>query len=76
MDDWRSAGIEIHLTASRSDGAAWTGHRGYVQDLLASLAPDLRRADVFVCGMPALIEAVRLVSAKLGVEPSRVHTNA
>ena len=73
--DWRAAGIDVHLALSRGEEGT-AGHRGYVQDVLARLAPDLRKADLFVCGMPAMIEAVRVVAEKLGASLERVHTNA
>ncbi len=41
---------------------------------LQRLVPDIRGADVFVCGPQPLVEAVRTATGVLGMPPSRVHT--
>jgi NAD(P)H-flavin reductase len=76
LERWRQRGIDVILTASRAhDGEAWSGHRGYVQDLLLHLAPEMGEAVIFACGMPSMIESVRGAAAKLGLDPGRVITN-
>jgi dihydroorotate dehydrogenase electron transfer subunit len=46
-----------------------TGHKGYVTDLLAVLleGDDAGTSAVYACGPPAMLEAVRLMSAERGV---------
>jgi NAD(P)H-flavin reductase len=46
-----------------------TGHQGYVTDLLAVLleGDDARRAAVYACGPPGMLEAVREMCAARGV---------
>lgn len=57
----------------------WTGARGRVTDLPLEAA--LRSAppgatDVYVCGPPSMIQAVRDVAARAGVPPDRVFSEA
>ena len=80
---WQAAGLEVHLVASRvgahpahaGNEEPWAGRHGYVQDALLEIAPDLSRAHVFACGMPAMVAALRQAVGKLGGDPDRVHTN-
>ena len=51
--------------------AAWRG-----EDLLRHLAPDLHAHDVYVCGPPAWMDAVRADLRRAGVAPSRIHTES
>jgi dihydroorotate dehydrogenase electron transfer subunit len=55
------------LRLASEDGHA--GHRGYVTDLLSVLleGDDARTAAVYACGPPAMLEAVRAMSAQRGV---------
>ncbi|MBN9223985.1 MAG: oxidoreductase [Microbacterium sp. SCN 70-27] len=63
----------------RTDASTWlpardAGWRG--EDLLRHLAPDLHAHDVFVCGPPAWMDAVRADLRRAGVSPSRIHTES
>ncbi|MGH2956841.1 MAG: hypothetical protein ACRDL6_07610 [Solirubrobacterales bacterium] len=57
---------EIRLASE--DG--YTGHHGYVTDLLTVLleGDDARSAAVYACGPPAMLEAVRALCVERGVE--------
>jgi predicted ferric reductase len=54
---------------------AWTGETGFIDsDLLARQLPaDLRRAEVFLCGPPPMLDAAINALGRLGVAPEHVH---
>lgn len=54
-DAWRSAGIEVHVTATRPTVSGWAGLEGRVQAHLDTLLGDLTEGGVLVCGMPTMI---------------------
>jgi dihydroorotate dehydrogenase electron transfer subunit len=70
-DRARSGGLDLfdcsELRLASEDGHA--GHRGLVTDLLSVLleGDDAASAAVYACGPPAMLEAVRAMSAKRGV---------
>jgi NAD(P)H-flavin reductase len=70
-DRANSGGLELfdcsEIRLASEDGH--TGHRGYVTDLLGVLleGDDARSAAVYACGPPAMLEAVRLMSAEYRV---------
>jgi predicted ferric reductase len=53
----------------------WAGEAGFIDsDLLARhLPPDLRRAEVFLCGPPPMLSAALNGLERLGVSPEHVH---
>ena len=73
----RHGGLELFSSAgslcsgvrlASEDGSL--GHQGYVTDLLAMMlaGDDVQSAAVYACGPPAMLEAVRIQCAELGVE--------
>jgi dihydroorotate dehydrogenase electron transfer subunit len=70
-DRAHSGGLDLfdcsELRLASEDGHA--GHRGLVTDLLSVLleGDDAARAAVYACGPPAMLEAVRAMSAERGV---------
>ena len=74
VDRWADRGAAVHATLTGApDG--WRGHHGYVQEVLAELAPDLSDAWLLVCGRPELEQGVRAAAAKLGILSDRIATN-
>ncbi|WP_457825689.1 hypothetical protein, partial [Staphylococcus aureus] len=56
---------------------AWTGTAGSVVDTLAGSLQTLRRQgdplpDIYVCGSPGMVEAVRAAAAEAGLPEDRV----
>lgn len=57
-----------------SDDPAWKGERGRIdRDMLARLVPDVKERDVFLCGPPPMMKAVRAALSDLSVPADRVH---
>jgi ferredoxin--NADP+ reductase len=68
------------ISRPESEAAAWTGQTGYLQDLWRSgalseawgFAPTPETTDVFICGNPAMVDAmVAILAAEGYVEHSR-----
>ncbi|MFP5346360.1 MAG: FAD-binding oxidoreductase, partial [Actinomycetes bacterium] len=78
---------ELRETASESSGIRvvavceddapdeqWAGVRGRLtRPVLEAIAPDLASREVFTCGPPPYMEAVRSVLAELGADADRCH---
>lgn len=69
----RRVGLHV-LCEDDSDRERWRGLRGRLtMPSLLQIAPDLLRREVFTCGPPAFMGAVRDWLVALGVDPSRSH---
>ncbi len=53
--------------------ADWTGRRGFVHDAVLADHASLAELDVYACGPPAMIEAVRRTFPMRGVDPDRLY---
>lgn len=58
-------------TLSRA-GEEWTGRRGYVQASLAEALGGSLDADVFVCGLKAMVDEVRALGKSLGLDRKQI----
>lgn len=58
-------------TLSRA-GETWTGRRGYVQASLAEALGGSLDADVFVCGLKAMVDEVRALGKALGLDRKQI----
>jgi glycine betaine catabolism B len=71
-------GLRVHWVCE-TDGApersgAWTGPRGRLTaDLLRSFVPDVADREVFTCGPPGYMSAVRSLLAEVGADATRCH---
>ena len=68
-------GVRVTIACEDDDGhERWTGPRGRVTlPMLLEFAPDLTDREVFTCGPPPYMEAVRRLLAEAGAEPHRCH---
>jgi ferredoxin-NAD(P)+ reductase (naphthalene dioxygenase ferredoxin-specific) len=58
-------------------GPASAGRRsGLVTDAIAHDLPDLVGWRAYLCGAPAMVEALNLLVSRLGVEPGHIHADA
>lgn len=65
-------GCAYHLVVSND--ATWPGERGRIdRDMLVRLVPDIRQRDVYLCGPPAMMRALRRAAAACGVPHSAIH---
>ncbi len=67
----RRPGVRLHVFAGRSAGSPPV--RPFDPPNLLSLVPDITERDVYVCGPPAMTEAVLRSARALGVPNAQVH---
>lgn len=60
------------MTLSRPTDS-WTGPKGYVQDKITELVPDLSEKDFYICGLVKMINGVSEKLESLGVAKERIH---
>lgn len=60
---------------SRAD-TSWSGARGYVQDELIGLFPDLGQAVVYACGSNSMIHGAKEILTKKGLSNKRFYSDA
>lgn len=60
---------------SRPDDG-WAGVKGYVQDALLALKPDLSNVAVYACGSDAMIHSAKMCLVEAGLPPKRFHSDA
>lgn len=72
-ENWekRHANFRFWPTLSRA-GEGWTGRRGYVQASLAEALGGSVNADVFVCGLRAMVDEVRALAKSLGLDRKQI----
>lgn len=71
---WR-AQIEVYKAMSRPEDADWSGYVGYVQEIVEGLDIPRRGTIACVCGMSAMVDAVRRTLASLGIPEDDVRLN-
>lgn len=54
----------------------WTGHVGYVQDVVLQSDIDITKAQVYACGSEAMIHAAKQVLTKEGLQDSQFYSDA
>jgi CDP-4-dehydro-6-deoxyglucose reductase len=54
----------------------WSGGRGYVQQALLEVLPDLSKAAVYACGSDAMIHSARLAMFEAGLPANRFYSDA
>jgi NAD(P)H-flavin reductase len=69
---WQAAGVEVKMAFTRP--VASRG-RGYAQDLLATVVPDLQRPVALICGSNAMLEDTRAILLAHHLAPESILTN-
>lgn len=76
---WDTSTISLKHTfvpvLSRSDNN-WTRAKGYVQDVLLDLNPDLNNSTVYACGSDLMINSARVRLIGAGLSPKRFYSDA
>jgi CDP-4-dehydro-6-deoxyglucose reductase, E3 len=57
-------------------GADWAGAKGYVQQILLSVLPDLSNATVYACGSDAMIHSARVFLKQVGLPSKNFYSDA
>jgi CDP-4-dehydro-6-deoxyglucose reductase len=66
--------VYIPVLSRPSDG--WTGMKGYVQDALLDLNPDLSNAAVYACGSEVMIQSARSRLVRAGLPANHFYSDA
>jgi NAD(P)H-flavin reductase len=72
---WRTAGVGTHVTVTSTEGAAWDGPVGFVQDLLTRCDIDPQRTIACLVGMKEMVRENTERLTQLGVPPHRILLN-
>ncbi len=71
LPNWRF----VPALENEADAQALQGHHGRVDTAVRAVADDLQGAEVYCCGAPAMVSAVRAQCASLGLPPERFHAD-
>ncbi|VVD83152.1 CDP-6-deoxy-L-threo-D-glycero-4-hexulose-3-dehydrase reductase [Pandoraea communis] len=69
-------GKHVYIPVLSRPDADWGGAKGYVQDVLLDLNPDLENAVVYACGSDAMIHSAQARLVDAGLSPKRFHSDA
>jgi predicted ferric reductase len=57
-----------------SDEPSWQGEKGRIdQERLSRIVPDILEREIFLCGPPVMMKAIRGILSEMGVSSSRIH---
>lgn len=74
LDRLAAAHANFRVEHVITDDPAWPGERGMLDgEKLARLAPDVKERDVYLCGPPPMMDALRKALLGLGVEGRRIY---
>lgn len=66
-----NANFKVLFTLSRPE--KWTGEKGYVQEKVETLVPNVKECQYFICGLTNMINAVEEKLQTLGVPKDQIH---
>jgi len=66
--------FRYHPVLSCAD-AAWSGHRGHVQDAVARDIRDLSQHSIYLCGSPAMIHDAKAAFLAMGASVDHIHAD-
>jgi ferredoxin-NADP reductase len=72
----RNPNLRVTVTMSQPEAGVWFGRRGRIDAALLASVEDLPRCTVHVCGPPAMMDAVKDAVRALGVDDTRIKTEA
>ncbi|MGE5491736.1 MAG: 2Fe-2S iron-sulfur cluster-binding protein [Actinomycetota bacterium] len=76
MDVADIPGDHTYIPVQSRPEEGWSGTKGYVQDVLLGLAPDLKDAAVYACGSDAMIHGAKKRLTDAGLPSGRFYSDA
>ena len=76
QDEWKTLAEKypnFHYIQTISRPKSWTGEKGYVQEKIKKFIQDPQGLDVYICGLPAMVEDVQKTCAEMGFPKEKVH---
>ncbi len=74
VDEIQGEFAYIPVQSRPEDG--WSGARGYVQNVLLDVMPDLSNATIYACGSDAMIHSAQTLLLKSGLAAKRFYSDA
>lgn len=69
------ANFHFHLTMTRAEEGAWTGHRGRIDaDWVRRTVPDVADTVAYICGPGPMVATSEALCHELGIPPERINT--
>lgn len=74
--EWKKLASEkpnFHYIQTISRPQSWTGEKGYVQEKIRKFITDPQGLDVYICGLPKMVEDVQTTCLAMGIPKERTH---
>lgn len=75
MEDWSKQGIQVHRTVTFPENTDWTGHSGFVQDILEKVRPNPQNRIVYLAGMQEMVEQTTELLKRMGFPAENILLN-
>jgi ferredoxin-NADP reductase/DMSO/TMAO reductase YedYZ heme-binding membrane subunit len=73
----RFSNLKVDVTVTRDASAEWTGRRGRISaEMLTSVAPNLTKARVHLCGPTEMVEPLKKALREIGVADGQMRSEA
>jgi len=75
-EDWKKLEIEksnFHYVQTISRPKNWSGEIGYVQEKIKKFIKDPTGLQVYICGLPKMVEDVLATCTEMGIPKEKVH---
>ena len=69
-------GDHTYIPVQSRPGEGWSGAKGYVQDVLLCIVPDLKNAAIYACGSDAMIHSAKERLVDAGLPLKRFYSDA
>jgi len=69
-------GDHIYIPVQSRPDKDWSGAKGYIQNVLLSLNPELKNAAIYACGSDAMIRSAKSRLVDAGLPPKRLYSDA
>ena len=77
LRDLESQFPNLKVSVVVATGSAGKGVRtGLVTDAIENDIPSLKGWRAYLCGAPAMVEALNILASRMGIEPGRIHADA
>ncbi len=63
----------FHFVPVLSRAEDWKGERGHVQDALIKYIKNPANMDIYICGVPAMVEGVARIAGELGFKKEKIY---
>ena len=75
-EEWKKLAAErpnFHYIQTVSRPQTWTGEKGYVQEKIKKYVQDPTGLDIYICGLPKMVDDVKATCLTMGFPKEKVH---